>query len=104
MRVSGRPDNIIQETVSFDIDAAQWISFPNQKAVFPWSDTIPEAWTHKSMPNPNNVKFVSVTSIFAGTRTVGALKRLRVDIASVAFLGATPLTYMTKASIVTLAL
>ena len=81
---------------SFEIDAAQWISFPNQKAVFPWSGTIPDAWAHKPMPNPNNVKFVSVTGIFAGTRIVGALKRFRVDIASVTFLGTAPPVYTTQ--------
>jgi len=48
------------------------------------------------MPNPNVVKFISVTGVLAGMRVVGALKRFHVDIASVTFLGPAPPTYTTQ--------
>ena len=96
VRVTGRPSNIVEETRSFDIDGAQWISFPNQKIAFFWSGTIPEGWKHKPMPNPKNPKFVGVTGILVGLRGVGASKRFHVDISSVTFLSPVPPAHTTK--------
>ena len=90
VRVSGRPSNIVQETASFDVDAGQWTSFSNRRDLFPFSGFIPEQWTNKPIPNPNNPKFVAVTGILAGTQLVGTLKRFHVDIVSVTFLGPVP--------------
>jgi len=96
VRVCDRPGNVVPETVPFDIDADQWVGFQNQKVVFPWSGTIPEGWASKPIPNPNGVKFVSVTGVLAGMRFVGTLKGFRVDIASVKFLGPAPPAYTTQ--------
>jgi len=90
VRVCDRPGNVVPETAPFDIDADQRVGFQNQKAVFPWSGTIPEGWASKPIPNPNGVKFVSVTGVVAGMRVVGTLKRFCVDITSVIFLGPAP--------------
>jgi len=96
VRVSGRPSNIVQEAASFDIDAGQWTSFANQRAVFPFSGSIPEQWTNKPMPNPNSLKFIGVTGTLAGIRLVGTLRRFCVDIVSVTFLGPAPPAYTTQ--------
>jgi len=98
VRINGRPGNIVEEARSFDIDGTQWISFPNKKAAFFWSGTIPEGWKHKPMPNPKNPKFVSVTGVLTGMRVAGVSKRFYVDISSVTFLGAAPPAYTTKAA------
>jgi len=96
VRVCGRPNNIVPETASFSIDVNQWVGLQNQKALFLWSGTIPEAWAIKPMPNPNSPKFISVTGILAGTRVAGTSKRFHVDISSLTFLGSAPLAYTTQ--------
>ena len=96
VRVCGRPSNAVQETASFDIDANHWISFPNKKTLFPWTGTYPEAWSHKPMPNTNNPKFMSVSGILAGMRTVGGVRRYHVDITLPTFLGPAPPAYVTQ--------
>ena len=81
---------MVLETFTFEVDVAQWIIFPAQKAIFPWSGTIPDGWNHKPMPNPGGLKYVHVTGILAGTKGTGTSKRFHTDITSITFLGSAP--------------
>ena len=96
VRVCGRPSNIVQETGSFDIDAKHWISFPNTKALFPWSGIIPSNRKHEPIPNPSGPKFVSVSSFFAGIKTEALQRGFTLILTLVTFLGSAPPAYTTK--------
>ena len=95
--VTGRPSRIAQEQLSFEIDVGQWIGFGKEKALFPFTGTIPKdsRWTESNRPFPNqgNPRYLSVTGYLNAilpSESEGASKRFVVEIQSLHFLGPAP--------------
>jgi hypothetical protein len=82
----------------FHINVIHWISFPNQKVPFFWTERFPQGWKHKPLPNRNNLKFVSVSGTLTSIEAVGDTKKFHIEIASITFLGPAPSAYTAKVS------
>ena len=90
--VTGRPSNVMQDALTFEIDVGQWVSFGAEKAPFPFSGSVPQKWNEKSrpFPNPSSSKYVSLIGFLNGISESGDSKRFTVEIHSMHFLGAAP--------------
>ena len=95
--VTGRPSRITQEQLSSKINTGQWIGFGKEKALFPFTSTVPKdsQWTESNRPFPNqgNPRYLSVTEYLNAilpSESEGASKCFIVEIQSFHFLGPAP--------------
>jgi len=90
----------MQEALTFEIDVRQWVNFGKEKALFPFSGTVPRngRWNenNRPFPNPNNPKYMSVIGFLTGILSEDGKKRFSIEIDSMHFLGAAPQTLPTS--------
>jgi len=91
--VTGKPSKITQETLTFEIDVGQWVNFGKEKALFPFSGTVPRngRWKeNRPFPSLSNLKYMSVIGFLTGICSEDGDKRFTVEIESMHFLGSAP--------------
>jgi len=93
--INGKPSKINQEKLTFEIDVGQWVSFGKEKALFPFSGSVPQDARkgNRPFPNPNSPKYLSVVGFLTAAFSENNTKRFAVEIDSMTFLRSAPQTF-----------
>ena len=94
--ITGKPSKIKHETFTFEIDVGQWVSFGKEKALCPFSGTVPQDARrngNRPFPSPDTPKYLMVVGFLTGAFSEDNTKRFAVEINSMTFLGAAPQTF-----------
>jgi len=78
--------------LTFKIDVGQWVSFGKEKALFPFSGSVPQdAWKgNRPFPNPDSLKYLSVVGFLTAAFSESNTKWFAVEIDSMTFLRSAP--------------